>query len=105
MFCLAFSRSDKEVYYTGTMSGQIYVWKGTQLEEIIPNAHTGSIYTIASVADGFITGGKDGCIRTWDLNFASLEKFDLKEILARKQSVEFVCPEGLLLFSNFFPIR
>lgn len=101
MFCLAFSR-EKDVYYTGTMSGQVYVWKGNQLEEIIPDVHKGSVYTIAAVADGFITGGKDGCIRTWDAGFQPVEKISLKDLLGAKQSVEFMCHEGKKKHTLFY---
>jgi microtubule-associated protein-like 6 len=93
MFCLAFSK-EKDVYYTGTMNGQVYVWKGNQLEEIVPNVHTGSVFTITPVADGFVTGGKDGCIRTWDSNFTALETINLKTLLGEKHGVEYVCHEG-----------
>lgn len=77
MFTVAFGK-EKDVYYTGTINGQIYVWKANQLEEIIPNAHTGSVFTIASTSDGYITSGKDGRVRTWDSNFSPIETIDLK---------------------------
>lgn len=95
MFCLAFSK-EKDVYYTGTMNGQIYVWKGNQLEEIVPNVHAGSVFAISPVSDGFITGGKDGCIKTWDSNFTALENINLKSLLGEKHSAEFLVHEGLL---------
>lgn len=76
------------------MNGQVYVWKGNQLEEIVPNVHTGSVFTITPVADGFVTGGKDGCIRTWDSNFTALETINLKTLLGEKHGVEYVCHEG-----------
>ena len=78
MFCMAFS-SQPEVYYCGTMNGSIYVWKGTQLEEIIPEAHEGAIYVMTTCSDGFLTGGRDGKIRFWDTAFAPLKDIDLKD--------------------------
>ncbi len=94
MFCLAFAKG-KEMYYTGTMNGQMYVWKGNQLEEIIPNIHSGSIFTMASLVDGFITGGKDGKIRTWDMNFSPLETIDLAALISQHASpYNFVYSEG-----------
>jgi hypothetical protein len=82
MFCMSFGKQkDKEMYYTGTMNGQIYVWKGNQLEEMIPGAHEGVIYCMIPYENGFITAGKDGRIRTWDPNFTAIEIIDLKALL------------------------
>lgn len=36
--CLAFGPND--VTYSGTLSGEIYKWKGHNLSGTIPNAHT-----------------------------------------------------------------
>ena len=36
--CLAFGTND--VTYSGTLSGEIYKWKGHNLAGSIPNAHT-----------------------------------------------------------------
>ena len=80
MFCVAFSKQ-KDVYYTGTMNGQVYVWKGNQLEEILPGVHNGSVFTITALPDGFISGGKDGIIRTWDTNFSPIETIEIKHLI------------------------
>ena len=78
MFCVAFSAKDKEVYYTGTMTGQIYAWKGVQLAEVIPNVHNGSIFALLPYGDGgFITGGKDGRLKTWTAAFKPIATIDL----------------------------
>lgn len=29
--------------------------------------------------EGFATGGRDGCIRLWDVNFKPITKIDLRE--------------------------
>ena len=67
------------------MNGQVYVWKGNnqsyQLEEILPGVHNGSIFTITMLADGFISGGKDGVLRTWDANFSPIETIPLKQLV------------------------
>ena len=78
MFCLAFSKSN-ETIFTGTLSGSIYVWKNLKLEEIISDAHDGSVYCMVSCEDGFITAGKDGRVRLCNLDFAPLKIIDLKE--------------------------
>ena len=64
------------------MNGQIYVWKGNQLEEILPGVHSGSIFTISVLPDGFITSGKDGIIRTWDATFTPVETIDLRNLIS-----------------------
>jgi hypothetical protein len=96
LFSLAFSKKT-EFYYTGTINGQIYIWKNNQLEEIIPNAHNGAIYAIFQLSDGFMTTGKDGCIRTWDANFTPLETIELKSIL-NTESAENFQNEGKRVF-------
>ena len=45
--CLAFGASD--VTYSGTLSGEIYLWKGSNLARSIPNAHT-----VSQLANGAI---------------------------------------------------
>ena len=87
MFCLAFS-DETNVYYTGTMNGQIFVWRENQLDEIIPVSEGSSIFAISSLADGFVTGGKDGMIRTWDMRFNPIEAFDLRILLGESNSPE-----------------
>lgn len=100
MFCLAFSKR-KDFYYTGTINGQVYVWNNNQLEEILGGVHNGSVFTIYAMPDGFITGGKDGCIRTWDANFTALERIELKSLLSAKPSAEFYCHDDLFVRSIF----
>jgi WD40 repeat protein len=102
MFCLAFS-SQKDVIYTGTMNGQVYVWKGNQLEEILPGVHNGSIFTITSMPDGFISGGKDGIIRRWDSTFSPIEIIELKHLLAEYDKSGNFQTDGLqfIKFKNF----
>lgn len=35
--CLAFGGTD--ITYSGTLNGEVYVWKGTNLARSIPNGH------------------------------------------------------------------
>jgi WD40 repeat protein len=91
MFAFGFSKS-KGSCYAGTINGQIYVWKDQSLEEIIPNAHEGSIFCVEEFSSGFITAGKDGSVRTWDLNFQLIETIDLKGLLNQNN-----CSENFLL--------
>lgn len=95
MFCLAFSETDKEVIYTGTLQGQVYIWKGNELKEIIPSVHNSSIFQIAKLSDGYATAGKDGNIRTWDSNFAPVETINLRQLMSHLESPDFYFPHGL----------
>jgi WD40 repeat protein len=103
MFCMAFSK-EKEIYYTGTMNGQVYVWEGNQLKEIIPGVHNGSIFTMVAVEDGFITGGKDGKIRTWDASFSPIDTIDLVLLISEFTTpFNFIYNDGMnKIYSGFF---
>lgn len=37
------------------------------------------IFSLFSCEEGFATGGRDGCIRLWDLDFKAITKIDLRE--------------------------
>ncbi len=101
MFCLAFSNTDKETVYTGTIQGQIYIWKGQELKEIIPSVHASSIFQITTFNDGFLTAGKDDCIRTWDASFAPLETINLKLTMSHMSTADFFFPHELVIRSIF----
>ncbi|EDO48487.1 predicted protein, partial [Nematostella vectensis] len=73
--CLAFGSDD--VTYSGTLSGEIYKWKGQNLAGAIPNAHTGAVFSIFGGADGFASGSKDGTVVLWDAEFKPIAKLDL----------------------------
>ena len=103
MFCLEFSKETKETYYTGTINGQIYVWKGTQLEEILPAVHESSIYTLIEIENGFATAGKDGLIRTWDLNFHPINTIDLKILSSKHKNSKLIYSDGYFFF--FFLLK
>lgn len=73
--CLAFGAND--VTYSGTLSGEIYKWKGQNLAGTIPNAHTAAIFTMHGNNDGFATGSKDGTVVLWDNDFKPITKLDM----------------------------
>ena len=102
MFCLGFSDLDKEVVYAGTLQGQVLIWKGTELKEIIPGVHTSSIFQISKFNNGFCTAGKDGIVRTWDANFAPLITINLKELVSHLKSPEFYFKHGQNLLKILF---
>ncbi|PFX18604.1 Echinoderm microtubule-associated protein-like 6 [Stylophora pistillata] len=73
--CLAFGPND--VTYSGTLSGEIYKWKGHNLSGTIPNAHNGAIFTMHGNSDGYATGSKDGTVILWDNNFKPITKLEM----------------------------
>nr|XP_034963441.1 echinoderm microtubule-associated protein-like 5 isoform X5 [Zootoca vivipara] len=77
ILCLACARD--EVTYSGALNGDIYVWKGINLIRTIQGAHAAGIFSMNACEEGFATGGRDGCVRLWDLNFKPITVIDLRE--------------------------
>ncbi|ERE73685.1 echinoderm microtubule-associated protein-like 5 [Cricetulus griseus] len=77
ILCLACARD--ELTYSGALNGDIYVWKGINLIRTIQGAHTAGIFSMNACEEGFATGGRDGCIRLWDLAFKPITVIDLRE--------------------------
>ncbi|KAM9700202.1 echinoderm microtubule-associated protein-like 6, partial [Menidia menidia] len=68
-----------ELTYAGALSGDLYVWKGAALTRTIQAAHGAGIFSLHAGEEGFASGGRDGCIRLWDLDFKPITKIDLRE--------------------------
>ena len=47
MLCLGFAPSD-DITYAGTLSGDIYVWSGTNLQRVIQDAHRVRLHSLKS---------------------------------------------------------
>uniref|UniRef100_A0A8C6PPX7 EMAP like 5 n=1 Tax=Nothobranchius furzeri TaxID=105023 RepID=A0A8C6PPX7_NOTFU len=77
ILCLACAKD--EVTYSGALNGDIYVWKGINLMRTIQGAHGSGIFSMNACEEGFATGGRDGCVRLWDLNFKPITVIDLRE--------------------------
>nr|XP_015205768.1 PREDICTED: echinoderm microtubule-associated protein-like 5 isoform X3 [Lepisosteus oculatus] len=77
ILCLACARD--EVTYSGALNGDIYVWKGISLVRTVQGAHGSGIFSMNACEEGFATGGRDGCVRLWDLNFKPITVIDLRE--------------------------
>ncbi|XP_077993248.1 echinoderm microtubule-associated protein-like 6 [Glandiceps talaboti] len=94
ILCVSFAPDD--ITYSGTLNGDVYVWKGHNLQKTIQGAHAGSIYTMDMCEDGYSTGGKDGCIRLWDPDFKSITRINLTDSTDGYQglSVRSVCWRG-----------
>ncbi|XP_048456030.1 echinoderm microtubule-associated protein-like 5 [Rhincodon typus] len=94
ILCLACARD--EITYSGALNGDIYVWKGINLVRTIHSAHGSGIFSMNACEEGFATGGRDGCVRLWDLNFQPITLIDLRETDQgyRGLSVRSVCWQG-----------
>ncbi|XP_037397929.1 echinoderm microtubule-associated protein-like 5 isoform X4 [Pygocentrus nattereri] len=77
ILCVACARD--EVTYSGALNGDIYVWKGVNLIRTVQGAHGSGIFSMNACEEGFATGGRDGCIRLWDLSFKPITVIDLRE--------------------------
>uniref|UniRef100_A0A671UC96 EMAP like 5 n=1 Tax=Sparus aurata TaxID=8175 RepID=A0A671UC96_SPAAU len=77
ILCLACAKD--EVTYSGALNGDIYVWKGINLMRTVQGAHGSGIFSMNVCEEGFATGGRDGCVRLWDLNFKPITVIDLRE--------------------------
>ncbi|XP_053730292.1 echinoderm microtubule-associated protein-like 6 isoform X1 [Synchiropus splendidus] len=77
ILCVAAAKEDTT--YSGALNGDIYVWKGLSLVRTVQAAHGAGIFSMYSCEEGFATGGRDGCIRLWDVDFKPITKIDLRE--------------------------
>ncbi|CAG10611.1 unnamed protein product, partial [Tetraodon nigroviridis] len=77
ILCLACAKD--EVTYSGALNGDIYVWKGINLMRTVQGAHGSGIFSMNVCEESFATGGRDGCVRLWDLNFKPITVIDLRE--------------------------
>ncbi|XP_037543112.1 echinoderm microtubule-associated protein-like 6 isoform X2 [Nematolebias whitei] len=77
ILCVASAKDD--ITYSGALNGDIYVWKGLNLMRTIQSAHGAGIFSMYSCEEGFATGGRDSCIRLWDVDFKPITKIDLRE--------------------------
>ncbi|XP_029927079.1 echinoderm microtubule-associated protein-like 6 isoform X2 [Myripristis murdjan] len=77
ILCVASAKDD--ITYSGALNGDIYVWKGLNLIRTVQAAHGAGIFSMYSCEEGFATGGRDGCIRLWDVDFKPITKIDLRE--------------------------
>ncbi|XP_075907401.1 echinoderm microtubule-associated protein-like 6 isoform X4 [Nelusetta ayraudi] len=76
---LCVSATKDEVTYSGALNGDMYVWRGITLVRTVQAAHGAGIFSMHSCEEGFATGGRDGCIRLWDVDFKPITKIDLRE--------------------------
>uniref|UniRef100_A0A8C4H6J2 EMAP like 6 n=1 Tax=Dicentrarchus labrax TaxID=13489 RepID=A0A8C4H6J2_DICLA len=77
ILCVASAKDD--ITYSGALNGDIYVWKGLNLIRTVQAAHGAGIFSMYACEEGFATGGRDGCVRLWDVDFKPITKIDLRE--------------------------
>ncbi|KAM4607535.1 echinoderm microtubule-associated protein-like 6 isoform 3-T3 [Polymixia lowei] len=77
ILCVASAKDDTT--YSGALNGDIYVWKGLNLIRTVQAAHGAGIFSMYACEEGFATGGRDGCVRLWDVDFKPITKIDLRE--------------------------
>ncbi|ESO87658.1 hypothetical protein LOTGIDRAFT_166239 [Lottia gigantea] len=75
ILCLAFGPGN--ITYSGTLAGDVYVWKDNTLDSVIQGAHNGAIYTLDMCDEGYTTGGKDSMVKLWDTDFKPISAVNL----------------------------
>ncbi|XP_060573407.1 echinoderm microtubule-associated protein-like 6 [Ruditapes philippinarum] len=75
ILCVSFGPSD--ITYSGTLGGDIYIWRANRLDRVIQAAHKGAIYSIDMSEEGYSTGSKDGTIKLWDSDFKPITTVNL----------------------------
>uniref|UniRef100_A0A3Q2VUR1 EMAP like 6 n=1 Tax=Haplochromis burtoni TaxID=8153 RepID=A0A3Q2VUR1_HAPBU len=91
---LCVSAAKDELTYSGALNGDVYVWRGLTLMRTVQAAHglQAGIFSMHACEEGFATGGRDGCIRLWDVDFKPITKIDLREAeQGYKLSIRSVC--------------
>nr|CAB3242507.1 echinoderm microtubule-associated protein-like 6 [Phallusia mammillata] len=71
--------AEDQLTYSGTLNGDIYVWRENNLEKTITTAHNGGIFTMHKSSEGYATGSRDGSVKLWDVGFNPLTTLNIKE--------------------------
>lgn len=81
--CITFGKN-ADICYTGIGNGSVYYWLNQKLAKVI-KAHEGPLFSILALEnwEGFVTGGKDGCVILWDKEFNS----QIKKYSVDKKSI------------------
>jgi microtubule-associated protein-like 6 len=93
MLSIAFAPID--ITLTGSISGDIFIWKGHILSRVIERAHTGPIFAMytAAKSNKILTAGKernsDALIKSWDTTMKESQEFKLSQ--CPKATIRSVC--------------
>jgi WD40 repeat protein len=85
MLSVAFAPSN--VTYTGSISGDVFEWKGNSLTRVVQGAHSGPVFTMFTcLEDGLIVSagkersGDGGAVKLWDTGMTRCKQFTLQGI-------------------------
>ena len=73
--------------------GNVYIWKEEQCNRIQP-AHEGAIYSLLSMPDACLSGGKDGKVIFWNNDMSSIIRelfIDQSSFMAGNPMKNFPC--------------
>uniref|UniRef100_H2YU30 Anaphase-promoting complex subunit 4 WD40 domain-containing protein n=1 Tax=Ciona savignyi TaxID=51511 RepID=H2YU30_CIOSA len=76
---LCVSCADGHLTYSGTLNGDVYIWRDNNLERVVSSAHNGGVFTLHKSTDGYATGSRDGCVKLWDTSFNPLTTINFKD--------------------------
>ena len=65
---------------TGTVSGHLYIWEENRVGRAV-KAHESSINVLKAVEVGYISGGKDGGVKIWDMYCNPLKAFAVNDFM------------------------
>ena len=77
-----------EMLWTGTASGDIYIWRGSEIAEVKVKVHQGPVHVIAAGASWVVSGGKDGILREWEPKGAPKGRLDLRRLMPQRGGIE-----------------
>ena len=65
------------VTYTGSLQGDVYVWRAHRLQRVVTRAHSGPIFCMYNSASAIVSGGKDGKVMALSLSLSLSLSFSL----------------------------
>ena len=85
---------------TGSVSGHLYLWEENRVGRAI-KAHESSVNVIHAIEVGYISGGKDGGVKIWDLYCNPLKAFAVNDFLPSPhlisvRSCDYDVPRGVI---------
>ncbi|KAH9137683.1 hypothetical protein LEN26_005631 [Aphanomyces euteiches] len=78
----------------GTNDGSLYIFRHSELQSVMENAHGSSIQAMFLHENTLLTGGKDGQVKIWTTDKSGLtchRTFDCKTLLKKSVVIQSVC--------------